>query len=263
MPLTARRRLKRKNGSISPEEYKFLYSNGTINFSPSDLPWYCQGVTKASANYASTYLSSKGLGVNGNINPHRPSTGIAFGDVFPPANTLPFHQPSHKSPRIPNLNHHLSHLRLPRLSQTGLTSPSAAPVIIYRDPGLCRPNDLTILFSDSSVPGLREICHSDSFLRKIVWFIVFTLLGFLALRDIHQLLSEFYNYPVTVDVRLRESRKLPFPAVTVCNLNIVRFSALCNSTFLARSNYTLPPELKEKLCGTVATTLNIVSKHFY
>ncbi|XP_074594392.1 epithelial sodium channel subunit alpha-like [Brevipalpus obovatus] len=128
----------------------------------------------------------------------------------------------------------------------------APPIIIYRDVVDQRPNDLTALLADSSVPGLREICHSDHFFRKIAWLIVFFFLGFLALRDIHQLLSEFYRYPVTVDVRLRESRKLPFPAVTVCNLNIVRYSALCNSTL----NISMPIELQEKLCGTVATALN-------
>ena len=47
-------------------------------------------------------------------------------------------------------------------------------------------------------------------------------------------------------MRMRESRKLPFPAVTICNLNIVRYSALCNSTL----NVSMPVELQEKLCGT-------------
>lgn len=46
-------------------------------------------------------------------------------------------------------------------------------------------------------------------------------------------------------MRIRESRKLPFPAVTICNLNIVRYSALCNRTL----NVSMPAELQEKLCG--------------
>ena len=127
--------------------------------------------------------------------------------------------------------------------------------IIYREIKIDRSGNLTALFSDSSVPGLREICHSDSYFRKIIWFIAFISLGFLALADIHNLLSEFYSYPVTVNVRLRESRKLPFPAVTVCNLNIVRYTALCNSTL----NISMPLELQEKLCGISPTTLNTVN----
>lgn len=117
-------------------------------------------------------------------------------------------------------------------------------VIIYKTDS-DKSHSLTSLFSHSSVPGLREISSSDHISRKIFWFFAFLLLAFLALTDIHSLLKEFYSYPITVNVRLRESRKLPFPAITVCNLNIVRYSALCNTT----SNISIPIELKEKLCG--------------
>ena len=117
-------------------------------------------------------------------------------------------------------------------------------VIIYKTDS-DKSVSLTSLFSHSSVPGFREISSSDHISRKIFWFCAFLMLSFLALSDIHQLLNEFYSYPITVDVRLRETRKLPFPAITVCNLNIVRYSALCNTT----SNISIPIELKEKLCG--------------
>lgn len=89
------------------------------------------------------------------------------------------------------------------------------------------PSDLIRLFGETSLPGVRDIALSRSFLRRIFWVISFFFFGFLALRDISQLVSEYYTYPITVDVRLRDSRRLQFPAVTVCNLNIVRYSALC------------------------------------
>ncbi|KAI1304252.1 Degenerin -like protein [Halotydeus destructor] len=130
------------------------------------------------------------------------------------------------------------------MSRTEAKTRPRQQVIIYsntKDKSI----SLTSLFSHSSVPGLREISSSDHILRKIFWFIAFVMLSFFALSDIHLLLTEFYSYPITVDVRLRETRKLPFPAITVCNLNTVRYSALCNST----SNISIPIELKEKLCG--------------
>lgn len=116
-------------------------------------------------------------------------------------------------------------------------------VIIFRNDN--EKKTLKALFSASNVPGLRELALSDHIASKIYWLIAFLGLGFLCLSDIHQLLSEFYSYPIAVDVRLRETRKLPFPLVTVCNLNIVRFSAICNSTL----NMSIPIELKQKLCG--------------
>lgn len=116
---------------------------------------------------------------------------------------------------------------------------------------------LTVLFSNSNVPGLREFAMSDSYIRKVFWLIAFFALGILCLMDIQLLVSDYYSYPITVDVRLTESRKLQFPAVTICNMNVVRWSALCNSSVMV--NVTIPPELKEKLCGFKVEN---VSGHF-
>ena len=45
---------------------------------------------------------------------------------------------------------------------------------------------LNEMFADSSVPGVREICHSDGYFRKIIWMISFVTFSFLALNDIQQ-----------------------------------------------------------------------------
>lgn len=42
------------------------------------------------------------------------------------------------------------------------------------------------MFADSSVPGVREICHSDGYFRKFIWMIAFVTFSFLALNDIQQ-----------------------------------------------------------------------------
>lgn len=111
------------------------------------------------------------------------------------------------------------------------------------------PSNLIRLFGESSVPGVRDIALSRSFLRRVFWIGSFFFFGFLALRDISQLVSEYYTYPITVDVRLRDSRRLQFPAVTVCNLNIVRYSALCVANVSVIKDSMIPRDLREKLCG--------------
>ena len=115
------------------------------------------------------------------------------------------------------------------------------------------PNNLNKLFAESSVPGVRDIAGARSVVRKIFWLISFFFFGILALKDISQLVSEYYVYPITVDVRLRDSRRLLFPAITVCNLNIVRYSALCNTTISLINASMIPQDLKDKLCGIQAT----------
>ena len=133
-----------------------------------------------------------------------------------------------------------------RRSHTNKNKFKLNPFTSFYKPRSSNYAGLNEMFADSSVPGVREICHSDGYFRKFIWMIAFVLFSFLALNDIQQLLSDFYSYPISVDMRMRESRKLPFPAVTICNLNIVRYSALCNSTL----NVSMPVELQEKLCGT-------------
>lgn len=122
----------------------------------------------------------------------------------------------------------------------------------YEDP----PSNLNKLFAESSVPGVRDIAGARNLIRKAFWLISFLILGILAMKDISQLLSEFFFYPINVNVRLRDARRLPFPAITICNLNIVRYSALCNSSL----DISIPPDLKDKLCGIQTTNERPVEK---
>ena len=119
------------------------------------------------------------------------------------------------------------------------------------------PSDLIRLFGESSVPGVRDIALSRSFLRRLFWVGSFFFFGFLALRDISQLVSEYYTYPITVDVRLRDSRRLQFPAVTICNLNIVRYSALCIANVSVIKDSMIPRDLRDKLCGIQSSTASL------
>ncbi|KAI2801623.1 ligand-gated sodium channel [Blomia tropicalis] len=123
---------------------------------------------------------------------------------------------------------------------------SSRPDLEYMPPP---PSNLIRLFGETSLPGVRDIALSRSFVRRVFWVMSFFFFGFLALRDISQLVSEYYTYPITVDVRLRDSRRLQFPAVTVCNLNIVRYSALCVTNVSTIKESMIPRDLREKLCG--------------
>lgn len=123
---------------------------------------------------------------------------------------------------------------------------------LVRGEHLGDPYALSELFSQSEIPGFREIFASDSYLRKFCWIVAFLVMTVLSLNDTIELIAEYYNYPITVDVRHRDSARLPFPAVTVCNLNVVRFSALCSSSVSgSRQDLAgqIPSELRDRLCG--------------
>lgn len=110
------------------------------------------------------------------------------------------------------------------------------------------PYALSELFSQSEIPGFREIFSSNSYLRKFCWIVAFLFMTVLSFNDISELVTEYFEYPITVNVRLRDTARLPFPAVTVCNLNVVRYSGLCSSARFELVNQ-IPGELRDKLCG--------------
>lgn len=124
--------------------------------------------------------------------------------------------------------------------------------LVMSNEHLINPYALSELFSQSEIPGFREIFASDSYLRKFCWIVAFLFMTVLSLNDMTELITEYYDYPITVDVRHRDSARLPFPAVTVCNLNVVRFSALCSSTPNSIGHELtnqIPSELRDRLCG--------------
>lgn len=120
----------------------------------------------------------------------------------------------------------------------------------YDNNYLFNPYALSELFSQSEIPGFREIFASDSYLRKFCWIVAFLIMTVLSLNDLSVLITEYYEYPITVGLRLRDSPRLPFPSVTVCNLNVVRFSALCSSNVNSRYNLTnqIRSEIRDRLC---------------
>lgn len=124
-------------------------------------------------------------------------------------------------------------------------------ILLRNDNYYFDPYALSELFSQSEIPGFREIFASDSYLRKFCWIVAFLFMTVLSLNDMTELITEYYEYPITVGVRLRDSARLTFPSVTVCNLNIVRYSALCGSALNSRYNLTnqIPSELRDRLCG--------------
>lgn len=64
-------------------------------------------------------------------------------------------------------------------------------------------------------------------------------------------MKDYGQYPVTVNVRVADSRVLSFPAVTICNLNLVHRGRFCASKDIDK------PEIIENiLCANIGDLLN-------
>ncbi|KAF7495560.1 Amiloride-sensitive sodium channel subunit gamma [Sarcoptes scabiei] len=109
---------------------------------------------------------------------------------------------------------------------------------------------MTILGAESGVPGLSPIFNSTG-LRKLFWILVLLIFITLTVRDLYDLIEDFVQFPVTVNVRVADSRVLPFPAITICNLNLVHRSRFCASKHLKK-----PEVIENILCAKIGDMLN-------
>ena len=79
--------------------------------------------------------------------------------------------------------------------------------------------------SETTAHGFGRLASSTSTLEKIIWSAcLLTALGYMTYQGII-LVSDYLSYPVDVKVELKYHEKLDFPAVVVCNMNMVKKSA--------------------------------------
>ncbi|XP_067000080.2 amiloride-sensitive sodium channel subunit alpha-like [Anabrus simplex] len=80
-------------------------------------------------------------------------------------------------------------------------------------------------FSASSVPGLPTIARASGF-SVALWAVLLLAGIMLTGRDVYTVTAQYLNFPVLTAVTLDQAAALPFPAVTVCNLNRVHCTNL-------------------------------------
>ncbi|GIY90051.1 hypothetical protein CDAR_543001 [Caerostris darwini] len=83
---------------------------------------------------------------------------------------------------------------------------------------------ISTLFSSSSVFVLSRIGQSKHSLGKLFWFILLAI----SVGSISYKIRRFWNYysqyPVVMSLTVQQKQSLEFPAVTVCNLNRIRYN---------------------------------------
>ena len=72
---------------------------------------------------------------------------------------------------------------------------------------------------ESSIAGFNNACKAKSKIRSILWIAIFAILGFLTISQFVNVILDYYQYPVITNIDLSHKSSVPFPAVTVCNLN--------------------------------------------
>ncbi|KAK2142409.1 hypothetical protein LSH36_960g00003 [Paralvinella palmiformis] len=79
---------------------------------------------------------------------------------------------------------------------------------------------------ESTIHGLQNLHKSQDKRRRIVWIIGIILIWILVCAHFAILISSFISNETSIDMRIVDARVLEFPAVTICNANPIKKSAL-------------------------------------
>ena len=113
-------------------------------------------------------------------------------------------------------------------------------------------NQHAILFRESTIPGLSTAYSARSKKRRLIIWTVFFILFILTAKDLIQIITDYFHFPITVSVLVAESRVLPFPGVTVCNLNPVHRGRFCSSKEIEK-----PENVEKILCATLTDLFEV------
>lgn len=96
-----------------------------------------------------------------------------------------------------------------------------------RESSSLRPTSWQAFAHTSTLHGLRFVFpYGPPSMRRLLWAaVLLTSLGLLTL-ELAERLAYFLSYPHVTSVDAVVSSSLVFPAVTICNLNVYRFSRL-------------------------------------
>ncbi|XP_055938163.1 degenerin-like protein asic-1 [Argiope bruennichi] len=81
-----------------------------------------------------------------------------------------------------------------------------------------------ILSDNSSIQAVSRLAKAGTKTRKYFWLVAFVVCLCGCAYEVNSFLSIFFQYPVLIDVEVRNNEILKFPAVTVCNLNRMKQS---------------------------------------
>jgi hypothetical protein len=80
--------------------------------------------------------------------------------------------------------------------------------------------------SITTIPGLQNIHHASGRLAACIWTLLFIVGLACTVRDVYTTSTEYLAYPVTTSMTMDQVAALPFPSVTVCNLNRIHCTNL-------------------------------------
>ncbi|XP_078661850.1 uncharacterized protein LOC144905918 [Branchiostoma floridae x Branchiostoma belcheri] len=96
-----------------------------------------------------------------------------------------------------------------------------------------RKKDIKTMTKDfcatTTAHGVSRVAEADTTRSRIIWTVILITCITLFVYQSAILIKSYFEYPVNVDIKVVDNKKLTFPSVTVCNNNRLRKSKLSGS----------------------------------
>ncbi|XP_078372158.1 epithelial sodium channel subunit alpha-like isoform X1 [Oculina patagonica] len=83
----------------------------------------------------------------------------------------------------------------------------------------------------TSAHGFERVMSSKQWIRKAFWSLLFIAAIVVLGIQVYTLFGKYQRRPLATLITLKSDTSLPFPAVTLCNFNAIRYNALFGSNF--------------------------------
>lgn len=80
--------------------------------------------------------------------------------------------------------------------------------------------------NETTMHGVMHAVNERACWKRYIWTMLVVAASFMASWNLYETVASFRSYPVTTTVNLEWRREVEYPAITICNLNPARFTAL-------------------------------------
>ena len=84
--------------------------------------------------------------------------------------------------------------------------------------------------ADTTAHGLARIVAAKSWPARLFWIAIFISASIFSVIQIYRSVGAYFSFPTKTTVSLVNKEQLMFPAVTVCNINPFKQSAVRNTS---------------------------------
>nr|XP_054756138.1 degenerin unc-8-like isoform X1 [Lytechinus pictus] len=90
---------------------------------------------------------------------------------------------------------------------------------------------LTDFGNETTIHGLQYIVNKTNFIYRLCWFVIFCIFAVIFLIQGNLILQDFLTWPYSTKIDIVGRPNLAFPAVTLCNENMMRRSKIGGTRF--------------------------------